>query len=78
MRLENRAPAEGINASDEHPLREFAWLAGGALAALVATVVAVSLGAQWLAPKLPYRYEARLVRDLPAQPPPTDARGRVG
>ena len=76
MRLENRAPAEGINASDEHPLREFAWLAGGALAALVATVVAVSLGAQWLAPKLPYRYEARLVRDLPAQPPPTDARGR--
>jgi len=77
VKLRNRAPAEGINAGDEHPLREFAWLASGAVAVLVATVVALSLGAQWLAPKLPYRYEARLVGDLPAPTAPKDERGRA-
>ncbi len=77
MKLRNRAPAEGINADDEHPLREFAWLACGAIAVLVATVAALSFGAQWLAPKLPYRYESRLVGDLPAPAAPKDARSRT-
>jgi predicted Zn-dependent protease len=63
MRLENRLPAEGINATREHPLKEFAWLVGGA-AALVAALAILSYGAQWLAPRIPFEYEERLV---PAQ-----------
>lgn len=70
MKLENRLPAEGINATEESPLREFAWLLGGALAILVALVVAASWGAQWLAPKIPYRYEAKLAAGLELTTPP--------
>ncbi len=64
MKYENRLPAEGINASHEHPLREFAWLLGGVLVLMVAGVMLVSVGANWLAPKIPYRYEARLAAGL--------------
>ena len=62
MRLENRPPAEGINSSTENPLKELAWLLGGSLAVVVALVFAVSLAAQWIAPRVPYKYEARLAR----------------
>lgn len=65
MRLENRPPAEGINSSTENPLKELAWLLGGGLAVVVALAFAVSLAAQWLAPRVPYRYEARLAQALP-------------
>lgn len=65
MRLENRPPAEGINASGEHPLKELAWLLAGSLAAVVAAALALSFAAQWIAPRIPYRYEARLAQTLP-------------
>lgn len=65
MRLENRPPAEGINSSTENPLKELAWLLGGSLVVIVALAFAVSLAAQWLAPRVPYRYEARLAQALP-------------
>lgn len=65
MRLENRPPAEGINSSAESPLKELAWLLGGSLAIVIALVFAASLGAQWIAPRIPYRYEARLAATLP-------------
>lgn len=65
MRLENRAPAEGINSSTDHPLKELAWLLAGSVAVVIALVFAVSLAAQWLAPRVPYRYEARLAATLP-------------
>lgn len=65
MKLENRAPAEGINASHENPLKELAWLLFGSLAAVVAIVFSVSVAAQWIAPRIPYRYEARLAASLP-------------
>lgn len=65
MRLENRSPAEGINASTDHPLKELAWLLGGSLAAVVALAFALSLAAQWIAPRIPYRYEARLAQSMP-------------
>lgn len=65
MRLENRAPAEGINSSTENPLKELAWLLAGSIAAVVAIVVALSLAAQWIAPRIPYEYEARLAASLP-------------
>ena len=73
MKLENRLPAEGINASQEHPLKEFAWLAGGAIAVVVALVAAVSYGAQWIAPRIPFEYELALARGMEfARTPPSE------
>jgi predicted Zn-dependent protease len=65
VQLENRPPAEGINSSAASPLKELAWLLGGSLAVIVAVVFAVSFAAQWIAPRIPYRYEARLAESLP-------------
>lgn len=65
MRLENRPPAEGINSSNDHPLKELAWLLGGSVAVVIALVFAVSIAAQWIAPRVPYKYEARLAATLP-------------
>ena len=75
MRLENRPPAEGINSSTDHLLKELAWLLGGSLVVVIALVFAVSLAAQWIAPRVPYKYEARLAQTLPpiATAPSTDA-----
>jgi predicted Zn-dependent protease len=73
VKLENRPPAEGINASPEHPLKEFAWLAGGAIAVVVVLVVAVSYCAQWIAPRIPFEYELALARGIEfARTPPTE------
>ena len=66
MKFENRLPAEGINSSSENPLKELAWLLGGGLAAVAILVFAVSLAAQWIAPRIPYRYEAKLAATLPS------------
>jgi beta-barrel assembly-enhancing protease len=66
VKLENRAPAEGINASNENPLIELAWLLAGSLGVIVALVIVVSLAAQWIAPRIPYRYEAKLAATLPS------------
>lgn len=76
VKLENRLPDEGINATHESPLREFAWLLGGSVALLVFAVVVVSYSAQWLAPRIPYRFEARLAAglDLAAAPASESAR----
>ena len=65
MNLENRVPAEGINSSRENPLIELGWLLAGSLGVIVALVVGVSLAAQWIAPRIPYRYEAKLASTLP-------------
>jgi predicted Zn-dependent protease len=65
VRLENRPPAEGINASTESPLKELAWLLGGSVAIVVTLALAVSFAAQWIAPRIPYEYEARLAASLP-------------
>jgi len=65
VKLENRLPAEGINSSDENPLKELAWLVAGGLAAVFLLVFTVSLAAQWLAPRIPYKYEAKLAATLP-------------
>ena len=75
MKLENRLPAEGINSSDENPLKELAWLVVGSLGAVFLLAFAVSLAAQWLAPRIPYKYEARLAATLPpfATTPNNDA-----
>lgn len=75
MKLENRIPAEGINASQENPLKELVWLLAGSLGVIVVLVFAASFAAQWIAPRIPYRYEAKLAASLPsfAIAPNTDA-----
>lgn len=77
VKLENRLPEEGINATRENPLREFAWLLGGSVAVLVAIVFVVSIAAQWIAPRIPYRYEARLAANLDLTAPPASAQARA-
>lgn len=76
MKFENRLPAEGINASHEHPLKEFAWLAAVVLGLIGVTVAVVSYGAQWIAPRIPFEYETRLVGDSFSVTPKTE-RGRA-
>lgn len=76
MRLENRRPAEGINASHENPLKEFAWLAAGSVALLVAVVAALAFAAEWVAPRIPYRYEARLAQRFDLAPAPESGEAR--
>lgn len=77
MRLENRLPAEGINASHEHPLKELAWLVGGLAIALVTLVTGLAYAAQWLAPRIPYQYELRLARGMDLTQPPSDQKARA-
>ncbi len=79
MKFENRAPAEGINSSNENPLVELAWLLAGSLGVIVVLVLVVSLAAQWIAPRIPYRYEAKLAATLPsfATAPNTEPGRRV-
>lgn len=66
-RLENRLPAEGINSSSEHPLREAAWLIGATLSVLAAAVLLVGWGAQWLAPQLPFSAEVAIASQVMGQ-----------
>ena len=66
--LENRLPAEGINSSDEHPLREFAWLLTAALVTLALTVLLVGWAARWLAPRLPFAVEMALAERIIDKP----------
>jgi beta-barrel assembly-enhancing protease len=63
-RLENRLPDEGINTSDEHPLREFAWLIAAGMIGFGALLALLSWSASWLAPKIPFRYEQALAQQL--------------
>jgi len=76
VQYENRPPAEGINVSHDHPLREFAWLLGGGIAAIALIVLAIGLAADWIAPRIPYRYEARLAGQWSFAAAPGDETGR--
>jgi Zn-dependent protease with chaperone function len=75
MDLENRLPDETVNYSDEHPLKEFAWLLVGSVATVVVLVLAAGLFAAEIAARLPYAVEHELVTTHgPASAPPADAR----
>ncbi len=69
--LENRLPAEGINSSSEHPLKEFAWLMVASGVTLMVLMALANWGARWLAPKLPFSAEVSLAERLvdPANKP---------
>jgi predicted Zn-dependent protease len=61
VNLENRLPDETVNYSEEHPLKEFAWLLAGVTALVVAAVALAGYFAAELAARLPYAVERELV-----------------
>lgn len=76
MSYENHEPPEGINYSQEEPLKDLLILLAGALAVVVAVVFSLALAAGWLAACIPFeterslavRFEASLVGKAPATP----------
>lgn len=56
---ENRPPPEGINVSDEHPLKDFFILLGGIGVAIVILVIALSFVAGWLGRFVPFEVEKK-------------------
>lgn len=60
MSYENRQVPEGINVSQEHPLKEFFWLTAAAIGIVVVVVVILSLSAEFLAPYVPFETEKSL------------------
>ncbi|MCP4697611.1 MAG: M48 family metalloprotease [Gammaproteobacteria bacterium] len=74
MEYQNPEIAEGINVSREHPLKELAWLGGGAL--LLIAVITLALG--WIgahaAKYIPFETEVSLAAkfDFPARTPVTE------
>ncbi|QJR14758.1 M48 family metallopeptidase [Usitatibacter palustris] len=72
MNYENRVPDETVNYSEEHPLKEFAWLVIGATTAVVVTIAAVGYFAAELAARLPYAVERELVAERVSPPSKAD------
>ena len=60
QRYENPPQPEQVDARDGHPLAEVGVLVGGVVAIGVAIAAAVTFGATWIAPKIPFRYEQQL------------------
>ncbi len=67
MELRNREPDERVNYAVEHPLKEFAWLLGGALVLIVLATALLGWFAGQVAAWLPYRYEHEFARSLSEQ-----------
>jgi len=74
---ESALPPEGINTSNEHPLKDFSAmiLAGIGIASVL--IIGLSTTANWLAPKIPFHYEValatRLAQKFPNSTPSKDA-----
>lgn len=64
MKFENPSPTEGINVSSEHPLKEFVQLLLGITVVSLLTIWLLSLVAGWLALRIPFEYEKRLVQEV--------------
>jgi Zn-dependent protease with chaperone function len=59
MEYDPKLPAEGINTSDDHPLREFALLVAGLVGAVLALFAIAALAVDRLVPLVPPALEAR-------------------
>jgi beta-barrel assembly-enhancing protease len=57
MQYENRVPDETVNYSDEHPLKEFAWLVAGVLTLMTVCVALAGFFAGEIAARLPFSVE---------------------
>lgn len=71
VQLANPKIPEGINTSDEHPLREFAWLLGGVIGLALLIVVVLTLLAQTLTRYIPFEYEVALLSRFESTQPTT-------
>lgn len=60
MSYENHEPPEGINYSQDEPLKDLLILLAGAAAIVVAAVFVLALAAGWLAARIPFDTERRL------------------
>ena len=74
MQFENRVPDEGISAQPEHLGREATWLIVGAIACVIGLVALADLGANWLAPRLPFALERTLAERMERAPAKLPAR----
>jgi beta-barrel assembly-enhancing protease len=73
VKYSNPKIPEGINISPEHPLKEFAVLAGGILAVLAIAAFCLSLLADQIARRIPFAYEKSLASEYEASlPEPRD------
>jgi len=64
--FENPPPAEGINYSAEHPLKEFFQLLIGITAVLIAGIIILNFTVGALAKHIPFAFEQSMVKDLDA------------
>ncbi|MFK7732497.1 MAG: M48 family metallopeptidase [Pseudomonadales bacterium] len=62
MNYENREIPEGINVSQEHPLKEFSALLLSLVLLVVTLVVVLSLIASYVAPLVPFHLEQKIVQ----------------
>ena len=67
MSYENPIQPEGINVSDDHPLREFFSLLLVLLLVVLVSITALTLAAQWLAQFIPFSTEQRIAGMVSAQ-----------
>lgn len=77
MQFENRVPDEGINAQPEQLGREAIWLVVGAIACVIGLVALADLGANWLAPRLPFALERKLAERMEGAPAKLPAHERA-
>ena len=76
MEYSNPKLPEGINTTEEHPLKEFAVLSGGVLLVVVMGVTALGFSADLLARRIPFSFEQAMVASYPGsvpEPHPVDA-----
>ena len=69
MKYHNRVIPEGINVSNEHPLKEFTSLLIGLCLLLALAVASLAILAEWLAPYIPFERESRLASSFFAESP---------
>jgi predicted Zn-dependent protease len=67
MKYENREIPEGINVSEEHPLKDFLLLLGGISALIVVVVAGLSLAAGYLVKFIPFSMELALANRTKAE-----------
>jgi len=67
MQYSNPKIPEGINTTDEHPLKEFFILSVGVLGLIFAAVIFLSLAAEKLAVYVPFETEQSLIPEMWAQ-----------
>lgn len=64
MQYENRQPPEGINVTQEHPLKQFLRLVVAAVVLLVLTVFVLQFSGAWLAKRIPFSAEQRVIKQM--------------